>query len=201
MGKASAQIVPPRSPSFCCRDPEPNREALMSYLQRQKEWVTLGRKSKPALESYLRDVCRCDSFRGSVVVDANDPWIDELVELLPPGPERLFLYADMSALIEFYAGLSGTAKVRVCFALGTPKETDPVLEGYRHHWMACCYAGSPTEWASAADEQGLSSLPGDLLIAQRDDVTGRVLRFDSDDFPARADGEPQRLVMRIRMEG
>ncbi len=200
MAKASADILPPRSPSFCCRDPGPNRSALVSYLERRKEWVTLGRTGKPALEGYLRDVCLADSFAGSVVVDANDPWIDDLIELLPPGPERLFLYADMSALIEFYAGLSGIAKLRVCFALGTPEETDHVLEGHRDHWMACCYAGTATEWASGEEKRGVESLPGDLLLSHRDDLTGRILSYDTSDFPARPDGKAQRLVMRIRME-
>ncbi len=192
-----ADMNPPRSPCFRCREAEPNREALISYLKRQREWVTLGRRSKPAVETWLSDVCDGESFSGSVLVDANDPWIDELIELLPPGPERLLLYADMSSLVEFYASVSGEARVRVCFALGTPEKTEHILEGRNNHWMACYYAGPQSQWIcherSAQDGTGLRAKPGDLLLSQRDDVSCQSLM--------RANDEPaQRLVMRLMLE-
>lgn len=198
------QIAPPKSPCFSCRDPEPNRLALTDYLRQQREWITLGRRSKPAVEGWLNQMTVAgEAFAGSVVVDANDPWIDELVELLPPGPERLFLYADMSALIEFYAGLSGTAKLRVCFALGSQEQTERVLEGRNEHWMACCYAGPKTEWACKQarieDGRGLESRPGDLLLAKRDDIRPRIVSYDSGALNLRG-AESKRLVMRLVVE-
>ncbi|MEM6531857.1 MAG: DUF1826 domain-containing protein [Myxococcota bacterium] len=190
-------MKPPNSPCYSCRDPEPNREALIGYLRQQREWITLGRRSKPAVEGWLQKVVEGESFTGSVVVDANDPWIDELIELLPPGPERLYLYADMSSLIEFYAGLSGNAKIRVCFAMGSHSQTAPILEGRKEHWMACCYAGPKTEWACAdaraRQSRGLESQPGDVLLSKRDDVMGRCIDYESGDLGL---GD-KRLVMRI----
>ena len=79
-------------------------------------------------------------------------------------------------------------------------ETEHVLEGRNDHWMACCYAGKKSEWSSAEQTRGLESHPGDLLLAQRDDLTSKVLSYDSTEFPTRQDGKTQRLVMRIRME-
>lgn len=184
----------PRSPCFRCRHVEPNRRALDHYLAERRRAVTLGRSAKPAVERWLNGVCTSESFMASTVVDANDPWVDELVELLPAGPERLFLYADISALVEFYAGLSGESQMRVCFALGTPEKTEPILEGQNQHWLACYYAGPDSHWVPASvrrSELDLESKPGDLLLAQRDDLRCESLG-QSD--------TGQRLVMRIMVD-
>ncbi|MEO1174850.1 MAG: hypothetical protein AAFX94_22765, partial [Myxococcota bacterium] len=60
------EMQPPSSPCYSCREPEPNREALLGYLRQQREWITLGRRSKPAVEGWLKNVVEGESFEGSV---------------------------------------------------------------------------------------------------------------------------------------
>lgn len=172
----------------------------------QADWAMLRRLVRPAVQNWLNDLTVKPGFAESRVVDANDPWLDDLIDLLPPGPERLLLYGDIASLVEFHAALNQCATMRVCLALGTSAETRKLLEGHGPNWISVCYVGSPAGWQRSGEhcikeKPERLAIPGDVFIARTDDFHGECMGYDCDKLREGPLGQHQRLVLRVMTDG